>query len=300
MKKFLFLLLSAFFISNTLFAITNDKHIFYLDNPTDKNIKITLDSKVYNLKPKTYEILNLKRGEHIAELSDGTKVYFKIFANSKGGIINPSGATYTINYFRYQSPRISVDWREPEDTVLPTYNDFIMDKNYIAWEYDIFEEVTYESMPKKLHPDEDIHVFSKIYSPLEVKEPDYIKGKPIEVYNFKKSDIDMENPKVNLPKLDSDYNIPNNDDEAFQNYIKQIIALDKAYMNTNDAKKQKKILQEYDKIAKILWLEYPKYNIVQGSYDNVDLKALNLKSLDRGVIITKIEKGAIAKLKFQS
>jgi len=289
MKKFLFLLLSAFFISNTLFATTNDKHIFYLDNPTDKNIKITLDSKVYNLKPKTYEVLNLKRGEHIAELSDGTKVYFKIFANSKGGIINPSGATYTINYFRYQSPRISVDWREPEDTVLPTYNDFIMDKNYIAWEYDIFEEVTYESMPKKLHPDEDIHVFSKIYSPLEVKEPDYIQGKAIEVYNFKKSDIDMENPKVNLPKLDSDYNIPNNDDEAFQNYIKQIIALDKAYMNTNDAKKQKKILQEYDKIAKIIWSKYSKYNIVEGSYDKVSLKKLNLKSLDRGVIITKIE-----------
>ena len=289
MKKFLFLLLSAFFISNTLFATTNDKHIFYLDNPTNKNIKITLDSKVYNLKPKTYEILNLKRGEHIAELSDGTKVYFKIFANSKGGIINPSGATYTINYFRYQSPRISVDWREPEDTVLPTYNDFIMDKNYIAWEYDIFEEVTYESMPKKLHPDEDIHVFSKIYSPLEVKEPDYIQGKAIEVYNFKKSDIDMENPKVNLPKLDSDYNIPNNDDEAFQNYIKQIIALDKAYMNTNDAKKQKKILQEYDKIAKIIWSKYSKYNIVEGSYDKVSLKKLNLKSLDRGVIITKIE-----------
>ena len=289
MKKFLFLLLSAFFISNTLFATTNDKHIFYLDNPTDKNIKITLDSKVYNLKPKTYEVLNLKRGEHIAELSDGTKVYFKIFANSKGGIINPSGATYTINYFRYQSPRISVDWREPEDTVLPTYNDFIMDKNYIAWEYDIFEEVTRESMPKKLHPDVDIHVFTKIYSPSELKEPDYTKGKPIEVYNFKKYDIDIENPKANLPKLDNDYNIPNSDDDVFQNYIKQIIALDKAYMNTNDAKKQKKILQEYDKIAKIIWSKYSKSNIVQGSYDNVDLKALNLKSLDRGVIITKIE-----------
>ena len=289
MKKFLFLLLSVFLISNSLFATTNDKHIFYLDNPTDKNIKITLDSKVYNLKPKTYEVLNLKRGEHIAELSDGTKVYFKIFANSKGGIINPSGATYTINYFRYQSPRISVDWREPEDTVLPTYNDFIMDKNYIAWEYDIFEEVTKESMPKKLHPDEDIHVFTKIYSPSEVKEPDYTKGKAIEVYNFKKSDIDIENPKANLPKLDSDYNIPNSDDEVFQNYIKQIIALDKAYMNTNDAKKQKKILQEYDKIAKIIWSKYSKYHIVEGSYNKVSLKKLNLKSLDRGVIVTKIE-----------
>lgn len=289
MKKIFLLLLSVFFISNSLFAATYDKHIFYLDNPTNKNIKITVDSKVYNLKPKTYEVLNLKMGKHIAELSDGTKVYFKIFANSKGGIINPTGATYTINYFRYQSPRISVDWRDPEDTVLPTFNDFIIDKNYIAWEYDIFEEVTKESMPKKLPPNEDIHVFTKIYSPSEVKEPDYTKGKAIEVYSFKKSDIDMKNPKANLPKIDSDYNIPNNDDKAFQNYIKQIIDLDKAYMNTNDAKKQKKILKEYDKIAKIIWSNYSKYNIAQGSYDKVDLKALNLKSLDRGVIITEIK-----------
>ncbi|WP_339014919.1 hypothetical protein LDK28_08045 [Fusobacterium animalis] len=289
MKKIFLLLLSVFFISNSLFAATDDKHIFYLDNPTNKNIKITVDSKVYNLKPKTYEVLNLKMGEHIAELSDGTKVYFKIFANSKGGIVNPTGATYTINYFRYQSPRISVDWRDPEDTVLPTFNDFIIDKNYIAWEYDIFEEVTKESMPKKLPPNEDIHVFTKIYSPSEVKEPDYTKRKAIEVYSFKKSDIDMENPKANLPKIDSNYNIPNNDDKAFQNYIKQIIDLDKAYMNTNDAKKQKKILQEYDKIAKIIWSNYSKYNIAQGSYDKVDLKALNLKSLDRGVIITEIK-----------
>ena len=296
MKKIFLLLLSIFFIFNTIFATIDDKHIFYLDNPTNKNIKMTLDNKVYNLKPKTYEVLNLKMGEHIAELSDGTKVYFKIFANSKGGIINPSGATYTINYFRYQSPRISVDWQEPEDTVLPTFNDFIMDKNYIAWEYDIFEEVTYESMQKKLHPDVDIHVFTKIYSPPEVKEPDYTKGKAIEVYNFKKVNVisnanyNIENPKANLPKIDSDYNIPKDEDKALQDYIKQIIALDKAYMNTNDAKKQKKILKEYDKIAKIIWSKHSKSNIVQGSYDNVDLKALNLKSLDRGVIITKIEK----------
>ena len=273
MKKIFLLLLSVFFISNSLFAATDGKHIFYLDNPTNKNIKITVDSKVYNLKPKTYEVLNLKMGEHIAELSDGTKVYFKIFANSKGGIINPTGATYTINYFRYQSPRISVDWRDPEDTVLPTFNDFIIDKNYIAWEYDIFEEATKESMPKKLSPNEDIHVFTKIYSPSE-KDVDY----------------DIERPKANLPKIDGNYNIPENKDKTFQNYIKQIIELDKAYQDTNDIKKQKKILKEYDKIAKILWSEYPKYNIVQGSYDNVDLKALNLKSLDRGVIITKIEK----------
>ena len=274
MKKILLLLLSIFFISNNIFATTGDKYIFYLDNPTNKNIEITLDSKLYKLKPKTYEVLNLKMGEHIAELSDGTKVYFKIFANSKGGIINPSGAAYTIdNSIRYQSQRICVDWQEPQDTVLPTVDDFIIDKNYIAWEYDIFEEVTDESMPKKLSSEVDIYVFTKIYSPSEFKDVDY----------------DIEKPKANLPKIDSDYNIPKNEDKTFQNYIKQIIALDKAYTDTNDAKKQKKILKEYDKIAKIIWSKYSKYNISQGSYDKVNLKALNLKSLDRGVIITKIE-----------
>ena len=274
MKKFLLLLLPIFFISCTIYSDTDNKHIFYLDNPTNKNIEISLDSKLHKLKAKTYEVLNLKAGEHIAELSDGTKVYFKIFANSEGGIINPSGAAYTIdNSIRYQSQRISVDWSEPKNTVLSTVDDFIIDKNYIAWEYDIFEDATDESMPKKLPPEVDIYVFTKIYSPSEFKDVDY----------------DVESPKANLPKIDSDYNIPNNEDKTFQNYIKQIINLDKTYKDTNDTKKQKKILKEYDKIAKILWLEYPKYNIVQGSYDNVDLKALNLKSLDRGVIITKIE-----------
>ena len=274
MKKFLLLLLPIFFISYVIYSDTDNKHIFYLDNPTNKNIEITLDGKLYKLKSKTYEVLNLKTGEHIAELSDGTKVYFKIFANSRGGIINPSGASYTIDdSIRYQSSRVCVEWQEVENTVLSTVDDFIIDKNYIAWEYDIFEEASNESMQKKLSPEVDIYVFTKIYSPSEFKDIDY----------------DIEKPKANLPKIDSNYNIPNNEDKTFQNYIKQIIALDKAYKDTNDAKKQEKILKEYDKIAKILWLEYPKYNIVQGSYDNVDLKALNLKSLDRGVIITKIE-----------
>ena len=223
MKKFLLLLLPIFFISYVIYSDTDNKHIFYLDNPTNKNIEITIDNKIYNLKPKTYEVLNLKTGEHIAELSNGTKVYFKIFANSEGGIINPTGASYTIdNSIRYQSERVSVDWSEPKNIVLSTVDDFIIDKNYITWEYNIFEEVTDESMPKKLSPEVDIYVFTKIYSPSEFKDIDY----------------DIEKPKANLPKIDSDYNIPNNEDKTFQDYIKQIIALDKTYMDTNETKKQ--------------------------------------------------------------
>jgi len=145
MKKILLILLSIFFLSCGVKNSNDNEHIFYLDNPTSKNIEITLDGKLYKLKSKTYEVLNLKTGEHIVELSDGTKVYFKIFANSRGGIINPSGASYTIDdSIRYQSSRVSVDWSEPKNTVLSTVDDFIIDKNYIAWEYDIFEEVTDE------------------------------------------------------------------------------------------------------------------------------------------------------------
>ena len=125
-------------------------------------------------------------------------------------------------------------------------------------------------MSKKLSSNVDIYVFTKIYSPSEFKDVNY----------------DIEKAKVNLPKIESDYNIPNNKDKTFQSYIKQIIDLDKAYKDTNDVKTQNKILKEYDKIAKILWL---KYSFGEGTYDKVNLKILNLKSLNRGVIITKIE-----------
>ena len=53
MKKFLLLLLPIFFISYVIYSDTDNKHIFYLDNPTNKNIEITIDNKIYNLKPKT-------------------------------------------------------------------------------------------------------------------------------------------------------------------------------------------------------------------------------------------------------
>lgn len=300
MKKILLLLFSIFFISYTSYSATNKEHIFYLDNPTNENIEMILDSKTYKLKPKSYEILKLKTGEHIAELSDGRKVYFKIFANSKGGIINPTGAPYILNNFiPYQSSRICVDWQEPQNGTISIDgvafdililedrsisiigNDFIIDKNYVGWDYDIFEEVDEKTMESKLPPETDICTFSKIYSRYE-----FISKKDLEHYETHRENFKM---KANLPKIETDYNIPNNEDKTFQNYIKQIIELDKVYRDTNDEKTQKKILEEYDRIAKIIWSKYSKYNITLGSYDKVNLKKLNLHSLDKGVIITKIE-----------
>lgn len=286
------------FISYSTYSVSHDEHTFYLDNPTNENIEIILDSKIYKLKAKTYEILKLKTGEHIAELSDGRKVYFKIFENSKGGIINPTGAPYILNDFiPYESSRICVEWdvapksikiyidgvtlnqlvsRDNQYTVLE--NDFIIDKNYIGWDYDIFENVDEEIMKNRLSPEIDIHVFSKIYSRYE-----FIDKEDLEYYEANRKNYKI---KAHLPKTETDYDIPNSQDSAFQKYINQIIELDKAYKDAKDEKTQKKILEEFEKLRKILWSEY---NFGEGSFEKGSLKKLKLHSLDKGVIIIKVE-----------
>ena len=272
MKKFLFLLLSVFFISNSLFATTNDKHIFYLDNPTSKNIEITLDGKLYKLKSKTYEVLNLKTGEHIAELSDKRKVYFKIFENSKGGIINPTASSYVFNYFiPYSAPNIFVEWAEPEINTISidnlsftgTYkvvNDFIIDKNYIGWDFDIFEEINFD----KISPEIEIKLFSKIFNPYE-----FLKQENLEYKDINKTKLNLE--------MKEDYSIPNFEDKKVKKYVEEIIELDKVYKVENDKNEQKKILEKYN-------------TLVDKYIDEVGAPVyIKILYLDKGVIITKVE-----------
>lgn len=272
MKKFLLLLLPIFFISYVIYSDTDNKHIFYLDNPTSKNIEITLDGKLYKLKSKTYEVLNLKTGEHIAELSDGTKVYFKIFANSRGGIINPTASSYVFNYFiPYSAPNIFVEWAEPEINTISidnlsftgTYkvvNDFIIDKNYIGWDFDIFEEINFD----KISPEIEIKLFSKIFNPYE-----FLKQENLEYKDINKTKLNLE--------MKEDYSIPNFEDKKVQKYVEEIIELDKTYKVENDENEQKKILE--------------KYNILVDKYINEVGAPVYIKILylNKGVIITKVE-----------
>jgi len=272
MKKFLLLLLPIFFISYVIYSDTDNKHIFYLDNPTSKNIEITLDGKLYKLKSKTYEVLNLKTGEHIAELSDGTKVYFKIFANSRGGIINPSGSSYVFNYFiPYSAPNIFVEWAEPEINTISidnlsftgTYkvvNDFIIDKNYIGWDFDIFEEINFD----KISPEIEIKLFSKIFNPYE-----FLKQENLEYKDINKTKLNLE--------IKEDYSIPNFEDKKVKKYVEEIIELDKVYKVENDKNEQKKILEKYN-------------TLVDKYIDEVGAPVyIKILYLDKGVIITKVE-----------
>ena len=272
MKKFLLLLLPIFFISYVIYSDTDNKHIFYLDNPTSKNIEITLDGKLYKLKSKTYEVLNLKTGEHIAELSDGTKVYFKIFANSRGGIINPTTSSYVFNYFiPYSAPNIFVEWAEPEINTISidnlsftgTYkvvNDFIIDKNYIGWDFDIFEEINFD----KISPEIEIKLFSKIFNPYE-----FLKQENLEYKDINKTKLNLE--------IKEDYSIPNFEDKKVKKYVEEIIELDKVYKVENDKNEQKKILEKYNTLV-------DKYINEVGAPIYIKILYLN-----KGIIITKVE-----------
>ena len=272
MKKILLILLSIFFLSCGVKNSNDNEHIFYLDNPSNEDIEIILDSQIYRLKARTFEILKLKTGEHIAELSDKRKVYFKIFENSKGGIINPTASSYVFNDFiPYSAPNVFVEWSEPEINTISidnlnftgTYrvvNDFIIDKNYIGWDFDIFEEINFD----KISPEIEIKVFSKISNPYEFLEQDNLKYK------------DINKTKLNL-EIKEDYSIPNFEDKKVQKYVEEVIELDKAYKVENNGNEQKKILEKYNTLV-------DKYINEVGAPVYIKILYLN-----KGVIITKVE-----------
>ena len=272
MKKILLILLSIFFISCGIKSSSDNEHIFYLDNPSNEDIEIILDSQTYRLKARTFEVLKLKTGEHIAELSNGTKVHFKVFANSKGGIINPTASSYVFNYFiPYSAPNIFVDWSEPEINTISidnlnftgTYrvvNDFIIDKNYIGWDFDIFEKINFD----KISPEIEIKLFSKIFNPYEFLEKKNLKYK------------DINKTKLNL-EIKEDYSIPNFEDKKVKKYVEEIIELDKVYKVENDKNEQKKILEKYNTLV-------DKYINEVGAPIYIKILYLN-----KGIIITKVE-----------
>mgnify|MGYP000979250391 CR=1 FL=1 len=81
MKKIFLLLLSVFFISNSLFATTNDKHIFYLDNPSNEDIEIILD--IENKVKKLEENYNIEDVEKVKANLDFWTRFIRIWKLKK-------------------------------------------------------------------------------------------------------------------------------------------------------------------------------------------------------------------------
>ena len=94
MKKFFM----GIFVMFMVFSCSFQKSVFILDNPTDTAVNVKIDGKEYSLGAGGYEKMNLKPGKHTLTDSQGKEYSFIIYADSKGGIINPTRSDYICKY----------------------------------------------------------------------------------------------------------------------------------------------------------------------------------------------------------
>jgi len=69
---------------------------FSIDNPTDASLKLQIDGTTYEVPAHQAKDLSLRAGEHSMEAPATGKIKFIVYADRKGGLINPSLSDYVI------------------------------------------------------------------------------------------------------------------------------------------------------------------------------------------------------------
>ncbi len=280
MKK----LFMTIFILLIFLSCSFQKAAFILDNPTDTAIKTKVDGKEYNLGAGEYEKLVLKPGKHTLTDTDGKEFSFIVYADSNGGVINPSRNNYIYVRMAYAVEGAGDSFRPAgEDVVLDGLkyegpfgmtNDLIIDKNLRNWKYDIhipFPETIYTSDRNSKG-----NIFTKIFTQkefLDFMTEMGVQGIPADKDEMKKT------PEVSVAP---EYKVPPFKNPDVKKYAEEMVALDRVYATAEKAGEQKKIMSEYKKAWK---------NYVQASMkDNSDLELLNelkFNNLGRGVLVTE-------------
>ncbi len=272
------------FILLMFLSCSHQKNTFILDNPTDTAFKTKIDGKEYNMGAGEYEKLVLKPGKHTLTDTDGKEVSFIVYADSKGGVINPSRSNYIYASMAYATEGSGDSFRPAgEDVILDGLkyegpfgmtNDLVIDKNLKNWEYDIhtpFPETIYTNDRNSKG-----NIFTKIFTQrefLDFMTDMGVQGIPAAEDEMKKT---AEEPAV------PEYKVPPFKNPDVKKYAEEMVALDKAYATAEKAGEQKKIISEYKKAWK---------NYVQASMkDNSDLellKELKFNNLGKGVLVTE-------------
>ncbi|MCC9042197.1 hypothetical protein LNQ81_05760 [Myroides sp. M-43] len=122
---------------------------FYLSNPTDKEISVSIDGKKYTLAPNTFEVLKLDNGNHELEYN-GQKNKFNVLKQNTGGIINPTLEPHYIysmvyategNFDKFGSTNreVNIDGVTYTDNIKST-NALFIDNNLYRCSYYLGEE----------------------------------------------------------------------------------------------------------------------------------------------------------------
>ena len=272
------------FVLVMFFSCSSQKSTFILDNPTDTAIKVKVAGKEDNLSAGEYEKLILKPGKHTLTDIDGKETSFIVYADSKGGIINPTRSDYiyvsmayaaegAADSFRPMGKDVIVDGMKYEGP-FGMANDLIIDKNLKSWKYDIhtpFPETIYTSDRNSKG-----NIFTKIFTQkefLDFTAEMGISGVPADGDEMKKTEEESAAPEYKVPPFKN---------PDMKKYAEEMVALDKAYATTVNAGEQKKIMSEYKKA----WKNYVQASMNDNSETELS-NELKFNNLGRGVLITE-------------
>lgn len=288
MKKLLAILSLAFLFVSCFGGKVDST--FIVDNPTENVLELKIDDKDYKIEPMKFEKVKLDAGEHKIELADGKKVYMNVYANSKGGIINPTGAPYIFESIVYAQEGHESSANPMEQQIFVdgveyygpfrVVDDFVIDRTHGdwekgAWEFDPYEEV---SETKNLG-NMKVNIFTKVNGRFEfVKLIETLDPSAVGYYDANKKPYTMT-PKIVL--ADQNFEMPSIENEDLKKIYENLVNLDKAYFEAKDKGEQEKMMKEYKK----LWKEFVNKSMELKDY-SVHFVPRNL---GRGVIVTRVE-----------
>ncbi|MEK6451893.1 MULTISPECIES: hypothetical protein [unclassified Myroides] len=223
---------------------------FYLSNPTEKEITVTIDEQTYALAANSFEVVKVKPGIHTLNY-EGKTSEFNVFTDNTGGIINPTLAPHYIfsmiyakegSFDRFKSTerKVVIDGILYEDNIKST-NALFIDNNLYRCKY-----MLGEAYPKEMvtnNKNNEGNFFNKFFT----------KGEFISFLSEEASeehkDFHEKNKQVNGENTITEVsertlNIPNFTDKNLQDLFQKQYDLVLEYRKSEDPKRQKEIQKE--------------------------------------------------------
>lgn len=252
-----------------------DNEKFYLTNPTDKSIDVEIADQKYTVEPNGIVELNLSEGTHTMVLPDKETVKFKVFTNSKGGIINPTKSPHVIftmiyvvddkaaSSFMPPTNKVLIDGIEYEGPIRITDAMFI-DNNIYRCTYSVDE-----AFPEVLTTGDQ-------NSKGNMKNKFFTKNEFVDFFNNALGDANYhEANKIAggettiTEKQSLVFPVANFEDKELQENANKLIATVKGYMDAETGSEQEKFQKQYHDNMMTLVNAYKDYtNVVENQKYN--------------------------------
>jgi hypothetical protein len=220
---------------------------FLLDNPTGTLLSVSIDGTTHQLKPHSGKEITLDAGKH-SMISPATgKINFIVYANSRGGIINPSFSPY-IAYSEVYAIDITASKgfapgsREIEiDGVIfegpfHLHDDLFIEDN---WSYGVYEDLPDEIA---VYGDNKGNIKNKIFAKKDFIH--YFEESTVRKGEFDKLAQKGPPPKAHYPVFDT---LPVFENPQMEAAAKDLKSLYQLYLLETKPAQQFKLSQSYSK-----------------------------------------------------